>query len=190
MKPWILPALLGLWLTGCQIIEPRYPAGERERVEVIERGTEAPRETGETRETERAERPSTTGRVARQVAFPDEEYAALEKSGSGVISGRLLLGGRPVPNAGVAVAPVTTYSAEAAEQALAGNAVERADPRARAYTHTTRTDGNGYFRITGLPAGEFYVSGSGQDPSTGETRVVIQQVSLGNGQSRSVELSR
>lgn len=187
MTRWILPALLGLSLAGCQIIEPRYPAGERERVEVIERGTEAPRETGE---TERADRPATTGRVARQVAFPAEEYAALEKRGSAVISGQLTIDGRPVPNGGVSVAPVTTYSAEAAEQALAGRAVEPADPRARAYTHTTRTDGNGYFRLEGLPAGEFYVSGSGQDPSTGKTRVVIHQVSLGNGQSRSIELSR
>ncbi|WP_280553042.1 carboxypeptidase-like regulatory domain-containing protein [Halomonas sp. 25-S5] len=184
MTRWILPALLGLSLAGCQIIEPRYPAGERQRVEVIERGMEAPRET------QRADRPATTGRVARQVAFPAEEYAALEKSGSGAIRGRLLLGGRPVANAGVSVAPVTTYSAEAAEQALAGRAVEPADPRARAYTHTTRTDGNGDFRLEGLPAGEFYVSGSGQDPSTGKTRVVIHQVSLGNGQSRSIELSR
>lgn len=183
MTRWILPALLGLSLAGCQIIEPRYPAGERERVEVIERGMEAPRET------EGTERP-TTGRVARQVAFPAEEYAALEKSGSAVISGRLLLGGRPVANRPVSAAPVTTYSAEAAEQALAGRAVEPADPRARAYTHTTRTDANGYFRLGGLPAGEFYVSSSGQDPSTGKTRVVIRQVSLGNGQSRSIELSR
>ncbi|MGM0984106.1 MAG: hypothetical protein ACQEXG_11875 [Pseudomonadota bacterium] len=196
MKPWILPALLGLSLAGCQIIEPRYPAGERERVEVIERGTEVPGETREIpeaqapREIPEAEPPSTTKRVTRQVAFSADEYGALEKSGSGVISGRLLLGGRPVANAGVAVAPVTTYSAEAAEQALAGNAVERADPRAREYTHTTRTDGNGYFRITGLPAGEFYVSGSGRDPSTGETRVVIQQVSLGHGQELNIQLHR
>lgn len=184
MTRWILPALLGLALAGCQIIEPRYPAGERERVEIIERGMEVPSEP------ERAERPDTTGRVARQVPFPAEEYAALEKNGSAVISGQLKIGGRPVPNAGVSAAPITTYSAEAAEQALAGRAVAPADPRARAYTHTTRTDGNGYFRLDGLPGGEFYVSGSGQDPSTGKTRVVIHQVSLGNGQSRSIELSR
>ncbi|MDI5891411.1 carboxypeptidase-like regulatory domain-containing protein [Halomonas rhizosphaerae] len=190
MTRWILPALLGLSLAGCQIIEPRYPAGERERVEVIERGTEAPREMETPRETERADHPATTGRAARQVAFPSEEYATLEKNGSAEISGRLLLGGRPVANRPVSAAPVTTYSAEAAEQALAGRAVEPADPRAREYTHTTRTDGNGYFRLGGLPAGEFYVSGSGQDPSTGKTRVLIRQVSLSNGQSRSIELSR
>ncbi|MDZ7853084.1 MAG: carboxypeptidase-like regulatory domain-containing protein [Halomonas sp.] len=190
MKPWIVPALLGLSLTGCQIIEPRYPAGERERVEVIERGTEVPQEVRETEPPERAERPSTTGRVSRQVGFSAEEYAALEKSGNATISGKLTIGGRPVSNAGVSVAPVTTYSAEAASQALAGRAVEPADPRARAYTHTTRTDGNGNFRLSGLPAGEFYVSGSGRDPSTGETRVVIRQISLSNGQALSIDLSR
>lgn len=190
MTRWVLPALLGLALAGCQLVEPRYPAGERERVEVIERGAEAPRQREVPRETERAGRPATTGRVARQVAFPAEEYAALEKRGSAVISGRLLLGGRPVSNRPISAAPVTTYSAEAAEQALAGRAVEPADPRAREYTHTTRTDGNGYFRLDGLPGGEFYVSGSGQDPSTGKTRVIIHQISLGNGQSRSIELSR
>ena len=81
MTRWILPALLGLALAGCQIIEPRYPAGERERIEVIERGTERP---SEPEPAERAKRPATTGRVARQVAFPVEEYVALEKRGNAV----------------------------------------------------------------------------------------------------------
>ena len=124
------------------------------------------------------------------MAFPADEYAALAKRGSAAISGRLTIGGRPIANRPVAVAPVTTYSAEAAEQALAGRAVEPADPRARAYTHTTRTDGNGRFHLDGLPAGEFYVSSSARDPVSGETRVIIQQVSLGNGQRRRIELSR
>jgi len=184
MTPWILLALVGFMLAGCQIIEPRYPAVDPERIEVIERGTETPHDTG------RIDPPEPSGRVARQVAFPTEEYAALEKRGSAVISGQLTIGGRPVPNGGISVAPVTTYSAEAAAQALAGRAVEPADPRARAYTHTTRTDANGSFRLDGLPAGEFYLSGSGPDPSSGETRVVIRQVTLGNGASRHINLSR
>ncbi|SFT86495.1 carboxypeptidase-like regulatory domain-containing protein [Halomonas saccharevitans] len=185
MTRWILLILVGLALSGCQIIEPRYPggpSGQSERVEVIERGTRAP--------DERAARPSADGRVARQVAFPADEYATLSKRGSAAISGRLTIGGRPMADRSVSVAPITTYSAEAAEQALAGRAVEPADPRARAYTHTTRTDADGRFRLNGLPAGEFYVSSSARDPVSGQTRVIIQQVSLGNGQSRRIELSR
>jgi hypothetical protein len=183
MKGVVATALLGIILTGCQGMAPvtptqRLPPGDVEIIDV------------EPREQPIQEAPPTRGRISRQVAFPTDEYAALEKSGSAVISGRLTLSGSPIANRPVSVAPVTTYSAEAAEQALAGRAVERADPRAQEYTQTSYTNSNGHFRIGGLPSGDFYVSGSGQDPGTGETRVVIRQVSLGNGQRREVNLSR
>ncbi|QTF94108.1 carboxypeptidase-like regulatory domain-containing protein [Halomonas sp. BM-2019] len=184
MKRWIPMVMTGLLLAGCEIM-PTTPS-PTERIEVIDRGiepVEAPDRVEERREV-------APGRVARQVAFPAAEYAALEKQGSAVISGQLTIGGRPVPNAGVSAAPVTTYSAEAAEQALAGVAVEPADPRAREYTHSTRTDGNGRFRLNGLPAGHFYLSGAGPDPVSGEPRVVIRQVQLRNGQQLETNLSR
>jgi hypothetical protein len=177
MRRWIPTALLSLLLAGCQMIEPGPPP---ERIEVIE--TE--------RESRDEPPPVSSGRMERTVTFPEAEYAALEKRGSAELSGRLSLGGRPAAGQVVSAAPVTTYSAEAAEQALAGRAVEPADPRAREYTHTTRTDRNGRFRIANLPAGEFYVSGAGPDPTSGETRVVIHQISLGNGQRKQIELSR
>ncbi|MBS9404174.1 carboxypeptidase regulatory-like domain-containing protein [Halomonas sp. TRM85114] len=186
MPRWILPLLIVLLLAGCQVIEPRYPDRERERIEVIDKSDDLPGVD----EREPSPPPTASRRVPRQVDFPAQEYAALEKSGSGVISGRLTLSGRPIPDRPISVAPVTTYSAEAAEQALAGRAVEPADPRARDYTHTSRTDGNGRFRVSGLPAGEFYVSSSGRDPASGETRVIIHQISLDNGQQRNVDLSR
>jgi hypothetical protein len=184
MKRWIPIVVTGLLLAGCEIMPPAPTPTER--IEVIDREvepTKAPDRVDEPREV-------APSRVARQVAFPAAEYAALEKQGSAVISGQLTIGGRPVPNAGVSAAPVTTYSAEAAEQALAGVAVEPADPRAREYTHSTRTDGNGRFRLSGLPAGYFYLSGSGPDPANGEPRVVIRQVQLRNGQQMEANLSR
>lgn len=183
MKRYFPVVLVALVLAGCEVVPP----APTERIEVIERGETQRDDPQETRETGRDATPS---RATREVAFPEDEYARLEKHGSAAVSGRLTLSGRAVPNAGVSVAPVTRYSAEAAEKALAGIAVEPADPRAREYTHTTRTDGSGYFRVTGLPAGEFYVSGAGPDPVSGKPRVVIRQISLGNGQHRQVELSR
>ncbi|MBF7054419.1 carboxypeptidase regulatory-like domain-containing protein [Halomonas sp. KAO] len=183
MKRHIPLVLAALVLAGCEVVPPT----PTERIEVIERGEtqrDAPREVRQER------REATPPRAAREVAFPEDEYARLDKQGSAVVSGRLTLSGQPIPDAGVSVAPVTSYSAEAAEKALAGIAVEPADPRAREYTHTTRTDGNGYFRLAGLPAGEFYVSGAGPDPRSGKPRVVIRQISLGNGQQREVSLSR
>jgi hypothetical protein len=183
MKAWIPVALLGLTLAGCQMMEPGPPP---ERIEVIEIGEPQRPDS----ERPGVERPTSPGRVARQVAFPAEEYAALPKTGSAAIAGRLSLNGTPGAGETVSVAPVTTYSAEAAEHALAGRAVEPADPRAREYTHTARTDTNGQFSLQGLPAGEFYVSGSMVNPASGQRQVLVRQVSLRNGQRIDVNLSR
>lgn len=184
MKRWIPMLLTGLLLAGCEIMPPT--PSSTDRVEVIDRDTDrtVPPDDAET------PREATPARAAREVAFPAEEYAALEKRGSAVISGRLTIGGQPVAGAGISAAPVTTYSAEAAEKALAGIAVEPADPRAREYTHTTRTDDSGRFRLNGLPAGHFYLSGTGPDPDSGEHRVVIRQVQLRDGQQLESHLSR
>ena len=91
---------------------------------------------------------------------------------------------------GTKSAPVTTYSAEAAELALAGKTASRADPRAQAYTHIVRTDSNGYFNATGLPSGTFYVAGVIQLPDGTRSPLILSQVQVGRGQTRSIELSR
>lgn len=184
MKAWLPVALLGLTLAGCQMMDPGPP---REPIEVIDIG-EPHRPDAEKPDMERPA--PSPGRIARQVAFPAAEYASLPKTGTAAISGRLSMNGAPGAGETISVAPVTTYSAEAAEHALAGQAVEPADPRAREYTHTTRTDGNGNFTLQGLPAGEFYLSGSMVNPANGQRQVVLRQVSLRNGQRLDVNLSR
>ncbi|MDN3523828.1 carboxypeptidase-like regulatory domain-containing protein [Halomonas sabkhae] len=190
MRHLFLGLSLAMLLAGCQMAP--Y-SGETQRDESIEI-SDVNRGTDRTDSAEADPPPSDRGRVARQVDFPEDQYAALEKSGSAALSGRLTLDTASGTAVGagetISVAPITTYSAEAAEQALAGRAVERADPRARAYTHTTRTDGNGYFTLRGLPSGDFYVSGSLVNPASGQRQVVIHEISLGKGQHREIDLSR
>ncbi|MCW4151158.1 hypothetical protein OM427_16635 [Halomonas sp. 18H] len=190
MRHLLLVLSLGVALAGCQMAPYSGETQRDESIEVsdVNQGTER-------QDTTQPETPpSGRGRVPRQVEFPAEQYAALEKSGSAALSGRLTLdtssGSVVGANETISVAPITTYSAEAAEQALAGRAVERADPRARAYTHTTRTDGNGYFMLQGLPSGNFYVSGSLVNPTTGQRQVVIHETRLNQGQHREIDLSR
>ncbi|WP_251977289.1 carboxypeptidase-like regulatory domain-containing protein [Salinicola avicenniae] len=134
--------------------------------------------------------------VERQIPFPAEEYAKLDKHGTAAVQGRLtyrnaegqtLVGA----NETVSVAPATRYAAEAAEVALSGRRIEPADPRAREYTHYAETDDNGYFVVRGIPAGVFYVAGSVLLPG-GQARspIIIRQVELGDGQVSDVDLSR
>ncbi|MGC3872914.1 carboxypeptidase regulatory-like domain-containing protein [Halomonas sp. GXIMD04776] len=172
MGRWIAIGLMGLLLVGCQFVGRGPDTGPPE----IEDRTEPPPE-----------------RVERKVAFPEQEYAKLDKNGTASISGQLFVrtSSGIVYGAGetVSAAPATSYSAEAAEVALAGGYIEPADPRAQAYTHYAKTDDKGYFKITGLPAGVFYVAGRvGQSDDT--RRVIINQVRLGKGENATIELSR
>ncbi|SPJ32077.1 carboxypeptidase-like regulatory domain-containing protein [Kushneria phyllosphaerae] len=134
--------------------------------------------------------------VKRQVPFPVETYAALAKTGTATIKGRLayqLTSGQTVygNREKVSIAPATEYSAEAADKALAGQRVEPADPRAQAYTHMTTTDANGYFTATGIPAGTFYVAGTVALPGgQGRSPFILKQVRVKEGGSANVTLRR
>lgn len=170
MGKGIAIVVLGLVLAGCQAIGP----GRSGPPEVEDLGT-------------------GQQRVERQVPFSAEKYAKLEKTGSATVTGRLFLetSSGMIPGAGetVSIAPATAYSAEAAEVALTGRAVEPADPRAREYTHYATTDSRGYFTANGLPAGVFYIAGSVKPPG-GERRIIINQISLSEGETLEVSLSR
>lgn len=182
-------AFLALLITGCQSVST---TGTSRAPEVIDIGEpDTPIEQPGPRDDQPT---ADQARVPREIPFPADVYAQLPKSGSAVLSGRLTLNtpAGPVIGGGetVSVAPITKYSAEAAAQALAGRAVERADPRAREYTHTTRTDTNGYFQLRDLPPGDFYVSGTVVDPASGSRQIVIKEVTLRNGGHSEIQLSR
>lgn len=176
MRKRLATVALGIALSGCQIMTPDTPPGPPEI-----------RELGKS---------SKPDRIERKVPFPEKEYAKLEKSGDATLIGRLWIttaSGETVygANETVSIAPATTYSAEAAEAALAGKHIEEADPRAQQYTHYAKTDERGYFRATGLPAGVFYVAGWVSEPGTnGKRHVIINQVRLGRGQTVEIQLKR
>ncbi|WP_035572724.1 hypothetical protein [Halomonas halocynthiae] len=183
----LLASLVGL--SGCQTY---YPSGTVIRApEVIDRGE--PNKPAPSQPETPAKPKPPAKRVERKIAFPADEYAALKKTGTATISGRLVLptqGGTVIgADETISVAPVTTYSAEAAERALAGRAVTKADPRAREYTHTTRSNEEGYFVLRNLPSGDFYVSGSLIDPNTSKRRIAIAEVRLAKGESKELQLS-
>lgn len=177
MRQWIGIIVLGSLLAGCQGM---MPDDDGQPPEVIDRTGQAP----------------GANVVERQVAFPADTYAKLEKSGNATIKGRLrytTAQGQTIVGANekVSIAPATQYSAEAADVALAGKRIEPADPRAREYTHYARTDGDGYFVAHGIPAGVFYVAGSVPLPDgQGRSPLILKQVRIGAGQTREVDLSR
>ncbi|GAA0570204.1 carboxypeptidase-like regulatory domain-containing protein [Halomonas salifodinae] len=170
---------LGLILAGCQMLPPMDTDTRRIEVRDV---------------TPDPERPPEPGRVPRRVAFSEAEYRALPTQGTARLSGQLFYDGPGGRHYGrhetVSIAPVTAYSAEAAEQALAGRAVERADPRAQAYTHRVRTDGQGRFEAAQLPPGDFYVSGSVGLPNGERSPLILHQIRLRNGQTTRVNLRR
>lgn len=96
--------------------------------------------------------------------FPEDVYKSLPKTGDAQLAGVVMY----VDNEGevhyadkieVVAAPVTSYSKEAYD-ALGRNApVPPADARAQAYTRHARTDGQGFFKMLYLPAGEYFVIG-------------------------------
>lgn len=176
MKRWISAALIGGMLAGCQFVGTDRDAAPPE---IEDLGTPAP---------------GAPERVERQVDFPENEYAKLKKSGNSAITGQLFVktsSGQVVygANETVSVAPATTYTAEAAEAALAGKMLEEPDPRAQEYTHYAKTDGRGYFKVTGLPAGVFYVAGRVSLPG-GKRQVIIDQVRLSSGETAKLTLDR
>lgn len=101
--------------------------------------------------------------VRREAKFDASQYAAYKGEGKARINGRLCLkdekgAKKCLANQLVVVNPVTDYSTEWFERHWKGGVrLEAPKPEAEKFTRTVRTDVKGYFTITNLPAGEYYV---------------------------------
>ncbi len=99
----------------------------------------------------------------RQAEFNPEEYAPYEDTGTARVCGQAYLsldGGKHHVASGdrVLLAPVTSYTEEAFKvKVMRGRSMEDPDPKAMKFEKHTKTDDEGRFCFTGLPAGEYYV---------------------------------
>ena len=99
----------------------------------------------------------------REAKFIPEEYAPYEATGTSRICGQayLSLDGKAQHVASgdrVLLAPVTSYTKEAFKiKVMRGRKMVDPDPEAIKFEKHTKTDDEGRFCFTGLPAGEYYV---------------------------------
>ena len=99
----------------------------------------------------------------RQVEFNPEEYAPYVGTGTARVCGQAYLNmedGKPHVASGdrVLLAPATSYTEEAVMvKVLGGRKMVDPDPEAMKFEQHTKTDEEGRFCFTGLPAGEYYV---------------------------------
>ena len=99
----------------------------------------------------------------RQAEFIHEEYAPYAGEGTGRICGQAYLSvdnGKQHLASGdrVLLAPVTSYTEEAFKvKVMRGRKLVDPDPAAAKFEKHTKTDDEGRFCFTGLPAGEYYV---------------------------------
>lgn len=99
----------------------------------------------------------------RQAEFIPEEYAPYEGTGTARVCGQAYLsmeGGQHHLASGdrVLLAPATSYTEEAIMvKVKRGRKMVKPAPEAMKFEHHTKTDAEGRFCFTGLPAGEYYV---------------------------------
>lgn len=99
-----------------------------------------------------------------RMAFPEEEYTKLQKTGDCTVFGQVFLttiGGNTKYSGGMPVwlFPKTSYSDEWYEQYyLKGNKGYFGDDhRVYEYTPQTKVDGEGYFELGNVPEGDYYI---------------------------------
>ncbi|PVZ19954.1 MULTISPECIES: hypothetical protein [unclassified Pseudomonas] len=99
-----------------------------------------------------------------RIAFPVAEYQSLPKAGTGIVEGQVFMrtiGGDVKYGAGseVTLNPMTSYSQQWYRYTYElRQPLQPGDPRQEAYVIRTQADGNGNFRFTDVPPGQYYLT--------------------------------
>ena len=107
---------------------------------------------------------ATASESQSRMPFPESEYQALAKTGTGIVKGRAFVeleGGLIKTAVGneVILNPVTSYSLEWYEKAyLARITMVEADPRLSKYILTQVVDADGRFTFRNVPPGDYFVT--------------------------------
>jgi len=105
------------------------------------------------------------GTVIPRVAFPEDEYRRLAKSGNGTVKGVIYVSdayGKKIygKQTRLYLNPVTSYSKQwYSESYIGGYKMAKADKRLYNYLKFTASNAQGKFAFYGVPSGSYYVIG-------------------------------
>jgi hypothetical protein len=139
-----------------------------------------------------------------RIPFPEAEYAALPKTGTGVVRGQAFLktrGGDVKLGAGnrIVLNPVTSYSQQWYQTIYEqGKPIEEPDLRVQQYLRETTGDAEGRFEFKDVPPGDYFVitvvtweAPVGYRGSlVSQGGYVIKRVTVRDGQEQQVILTR
>jgi len=146
---------------------------------------------------------ATASSSQSRMPFPESEYQALAKTGTGIVKGRAFVeteGGVIKTAAGneVILNPVTSYSMEWYEKAyLPGKAMAEADPRLSKYIMAQIVDADGRFTFKNVPPGDYFVttrivweSSTGQGSPQRRGGTISKRVTVKDGHVTEVNITQ
>lgn len=136
--------------------------------------------------------------VPRRVAFRDAEFAPYRGSGSGMVTGQLVVVDsdgkiRVGEGAHITILPVTSYTREMVERVIGdGDNLADSDPRLKEFVRLKTTDDNGNFVFDHVRSGQYFVSGLVEwgDADNTEYQWACERVTVGNGQTVHLKVSQ
>ncbi len=134
--------------------------------------------------------------VIERIDFPTGEYRYVKKRGRSTVSGRIYLENSHTSfkvkgkKTKLWLNPVTSYSRQWYEESyLGGYKLSKADKRLYNYLKFTYSDNSGNFNFFGLPAGDYYLTGTitcADECGFNQSKSIrlVRKVSVGNGVTR------